>query len=190
MKTKVIIAGIALSITPAAGHAETQGITYDCDTAAGHFSELALPLPSGNVTVSGKLKVNQIAKDPEWAPTVRLALAASAQPGRPPSDLAGFQLMALPAGKLGLKSKDKNAVAQFLQWDERRGGQAVEHEPFGLTDGSPVYDFSLRFDGQSVLGTIGGQEQRIAFAASNPVVRIICSTGDFLITDLRIAEAK
>lgn len=190
MKQRHAWMGLALALAPTVVEAQTRGITYDCDTAPGHFSELALPVPAGAVTVSGKLKLNQIAKDPQYAPMVRLSFATAAQPGQSPTDSAGFQLTALPASKVGLKSKDKNAVVQFLQWDEQRGGQAVEHEPFGLTDGAPVYDFSLTFDGQSVAASIGGMQQRIAFAGTNPVMRIVCSTGDFLFTDLVISAGK
>lgn len=190
MKMWQSYASLLLALAPTMAHAQTQGIVYDCDTAAGHFSELALPVPTGAVTVSGKLKLHQIAKDPKWAPVMRLSFAASSQPGQSPTEFAGFQLTALPASKVGVKSKDKNAVVQFLQWDERRGGQDQEHDIFGLTDSAPVYDFSLTFDGQSVTGSIGGREQRMTLAVPNPVVRIICSTGDFLITDLKISAAK
>ena len=182
--------GLALVVAPAAANAQTKGITYDCDTAPGHFSELALPVPSGPVTVSGKLKLLNIAKDPKWAPTARIHFTTSTAPGQSSDRQAGFLLMGVPANKVGLKSDDKNAVVQFLQWDEFRDSSEVKHPPFGLTADAPVYDFSLTFDGQAVLAKIGGQETRIAFTTSDPVVRIICSTGDFLFTDLRISPAK
>jgi hypothetical protein len=39
--------------------AQADPITHDCDTAAGHFSELLLPRPRG-LRVTGHLQINQI----------------------------------------------------------------------------------------------------------------------------------
>lgn len=190
MRVWCICASIVLTFAAAAEQAQAGGINYDCDTAPGHFSELAIPVPAAPATISGKLKLNQIAKDPKWAPLIRLTLASPSEPGQTPAESVGFKLTALPASKVGLKSANKNAVVQFLQWDERHGEREVEHELFGMTDTMPVHDFSLSFDGQSVTAAIDGQRQRMPISASEPVARIICSTGDFLITDLTISAVK
>ncbi|MCW2391841.1 MULTISPECIES: hypothetical protein [unclassified Sphingobium] len=187
--------GLALLITPTvaiaqAPNAQTRGITYACDTAPGHFSELTFPVPEGSVTVSGKMKLLNIAKDSKWAPLARVHFMAASPPGQSSGDQAGFILKALLASKVGLKTRDRNAVVQYLQWDEFHGGQEVEHQLFGIAEDAPVYDFSLTFDGQSVVGTIAGEETRIAFAVPDPVVRIVCSTGEFLFTDLKITSAR
>jgi len=190
MKVEHIVMGLMLATTPMMGAAQTRGIHYDCDTAPGHFSQLALPVPSNGATITGKLKLNQIAKDDEWAPIARLSIAEAAAPGRLPDDLAGFVLTVLPAAKIGLKSKDKDAVAQYLVWHESHDGKATAHMPFGLTDASPTYDFQLRFDGKSVTTSVGGEKTSMTIAAPHPVLHIVCSTGDFLISDLLISEAK
>lgn len=188
MKVGLSIAVLGLLMMSATGQAQTQGITYDCDTASSHYSELALPIPAGPVTVTGKLKLNQIASIDKYTPMVRLAIASASQPGDAPTDFAGFQLSAFPAAKLGVKTKDKKAVVQGLQWDETRGGQKIAHDMFGLTDDAPVYEFTLSFDGDAVAAKIGGEEQVMPLKPASPVVRIVCSTGEFLITDLVIAR--
>ena len=51
---------------------DAKGITYDCDTAANHFSELILPAGTGPFTVSGNVKLNALADVTKYAPIARV----------------------------------------------------------------------------------------------------------------------
>lgn len=172
-----------------ASAAERPGITYDCDSASGHFSELVLPAPDGDFTVAGHLQVNQIAEIGKFAPLARLGIGEAVAPGGSSPDLAGFVLSAIPAKMIDPKVKDARQVVQYVQWDEVAGGAKKEHELFGVSRSGEVVDFNLAFSQGSVTVRIAGQEQRFALKASSPTVRIVCSTGEFLFTDLRIEKA-
>jgi hypothetical protein len=169
-----------------AAQAAAAGITYDCDTASGHFSELVLPAPSGAFVVDGKVRLMQIAEIGKFAPLTRLAISGpSPAPGETPENLGGFVLTALPAN--AVKKGAGKGLMQFLRWDERNGGASKSHDPFALAGEAQEFDFRLSYDGSTVAVRVGGQEQRIALKVSNPVVRIICSTGEFLYTDVKIS---
>ncbi|MHA6770129.1 hypothetical protein [Sphingobium ummariense] len=175
----------------AASAAQTSGITYDCDTAADHFSELVLPVPDGAFLVSGHLQVNQIPPVGKYVPLTRISVAqAPGSPGQPATDLAGFVLTALPAKMIDPKSKDSKLVVQFLKWDERTNNSAKEHDPFGVAAVGEKLDFSLAFSAGTVTARIAGQEQRFTLNAPTPIVRLICSTGEFLYTDLKIEKSN
>ncbi len=183
-----IVATLAAA-TPMTAWAAQDGITYDCDTAANHYSELVLPAPATNFIVTGRVRLITIAESKQYVPLARLTITSQAnKPGDAADNFAGFELSALPAKALGVKAKD-DAVLQFVKWSERKSGEMVKHMPVGLTDDSVAAAFSLTYDGTSVVTNIGGREQRMTFAIKDPVVRLVCSTGEFLFTNLKI-EAR
>ena len=184
--TFVIMASFAM-MTSAPAMTAPNGITYDCDTAADHFSELVLPAPKGPFIVRGQVKVKAIAASEEYVPLTRLAIMEAPEKlGASSQNQAGFSLAALPAGKLGVKTKDKNAVLHFANWDERKAGSEVSHDLFPLADTQDARPFSLAYDGKSVVAQFAGQQQTMALDVDAPVVRLICSTGEFLYTNLTI----
>src|SRR5207249_2115180 len=85
------IALAALAIPAAAGAA---GMTYDCDTAANHFSELNLPAPGAPFIVTGTVQLTALAASATYIPIARVQIAASAAPGQSPDGFAGFSLSA------------------------------------------------------------------------------------------------
>ncbi|WAC24570.1 hypothetical protein [Blastomonas sp. SL216] len=167
----------------------SQGITYDCDTASGHFSSLVLPVPPGSFTVQGKVQPRALADIGKWTPATRLTIVSRlADAGAVPDDGAGFTILALPA-----KMIDKRAgkgIVQFVKWQENQAGKQTESEPFAIQPAMQAMDFSLRYDGKAVAMAIGGAETRVAVSKPMSAVRIICSTGEFLYTDLMITPGS
>lgn len=165
-----------------------QGITYDCDTATGHFSSLVLPSPRGAFTVEGKVQLRQIADIGKWAPGTRVTIIGGlADAGSVPTEGAGFLLAALPA-----KLIDKRAgkgIVQYLQWQENHAGNQTMSEPFAIRPAKEEMPFSMRYDGKVVTMTIGGAQTSVTLMQPATDVRIICSTGEFLYTDLKITPA-
>lgn len=167
----------------------SQGITYDCDTGSGHFSALVLPVPSGSFTVQGKVQPRALAELGKWAPATRLTVVSRlADAGAVPDDGAGFTMQALPA-----KMIDKRAgkgIVQFVKWQENHAGKQTESEPFAILPAMQELAFSLRYDGKAVVMAIGGAETMVAVSKPMSAVRIICSTGEFLYSDLKITPGN
>ncbi len=91
--------GLFLAIALAAGTATAQSgppIVYDCDTAAGHFSELNLPAPGPAFTVTGRVQNLAVLRDKQYVPVARIAVTNAAAPS--PSDEAwsGFEYVVAP----------------------------------------------------------------------------------------------
>jgi hypothetical protein len=159
------------------------GITYDCDTAAGHFSELVLPSSSRQLTVSGNVRLNAAADSKDYAAIVRIQVASPSSPGHTPSAYAGFSVSALPAD--ARKMQNGASVIQMLSWNV--ADREDELLPLSiLTKPGAIQPFRLSFDGRMVTVTLGKEEKSFPFSASEASVRIVCSTGEFLITDLMI----
>jgi hypothetical protein len=188
----VMLKAIALSCiilaAPTAAFAQTPqtGILYDCDTAADHFSELVLPAPSGGFVVSGQIQVNQVPEIGKYIPLARLSVAQPAAPGGSPSDQIGFKLTVMPAKMIDPKIKDDKLLVQFLNWDERTGGNNQEHPLFGMAHSGDKLPFTLTYGNGKVSVHIAGQDKDFPIRTDHPVVRLVCSTGEFLFTNLRI----
>ena len=63
-------AGLMISALP--GQTLAAPITYDCDTAADHFSELVLPAADVPFTVSGNLQLNALAGSKKYVALARI----------------------------------------------------------------------------------------------------------------------
>ncbi|MBV1918065.1 MAG: hypothetical protein KUG65_08405 [Sphingomonadaceae bacterium] len=173
-----------LAVTEPAGAA---GITYDCDTAADHFSELVLPAGSGQFTVSGNVQMLAMADSKIFVPLFNIQVAAASSPGKAPASYAGFKLSALPADEK--KTPSGAPAIQMLGWS--MSGMEDDILPHSLmTKPGTVQSFTMAYDGSTVSVKLGNDEKKFPLVISEPVVRVVCSTGEFLITDLIISEQQ
>lgn len=172
-------AGFALWGTPApvAG----AGITYDCDTAADHFSELTLPSADSSFVVSGSVQLRTLARSKTYVPLARIQIASSSAPGKSPEAFAGFSLSAVATNA----KKTTSEAIQMLSYNA--SGREDEALPLSLmVKPGTVQAFKLSYDGSQVTVNLGNEAKSFPLKAADPVVRIICSTGEFLFTDLTI----
>jgi hypothetical protein len=133
-------------------------------------------------TVSGRIQVNKIAKDPVWTPIARVRIG-SAQPGlgKAPDQYAGFVLTALPGKAVKLRFD----TVQAFNFDAK--GRDSEIIPGSIGPTGTAQPFQITYDGKSVGVNIAGQTRSYAMVSNAPVIDVICSTGDFLFTDVLIA---
>jgi hypothetical protein len=174
-------AGLAFgaSLAPAAA----AGITYDCDTAANHFSELVLPSPGPSFVVSGSVRLNALAGSKAYVPLARVQIASASAPGQSAEAFAGFTLSALPAD--AKKTPSGASAVQMLSYNV--SGKDDEILPLSLmTKPGTVQPFTLSYDGRQVSVDLGNETKSFPLKAAEPVVRIVCSTGEFLFTNLTI----
>ena len=178
-------AGLILLAVPSLTAAE--GITYDCDTAANHFSELVLPTMDGPFKVSGTVQLNALAASATYIPIARIQIASSAAPGQSPSAFAGFSLSALPAD--AKKTPSGAPAVQMLSYN--LAGKEDELLPLSMmAKPGTVQPFKLSYDGSSVSVSLGNEAKSFPLRANGPVVRVVCSTGEFLITNLTIRPSR
>jgi hypothetical protein len=176
---------VALSALIVPVSASAAGITYDCDTAAGHFSDLLLPAPNGPFTVTGNIQVNRIAQDPKWAPLARVRIgSAEPAPGAAPDDYAGIEVMGLPGKELSLPFE----TVQAFSFDLKGEKSEVVPKSIGAI-GAPL-PFRISFDGQSVSVNVAGESRTHPMKTGAPVVEVLCSTGEFLFTNLTIQRSQ
>jgi len=182
MKSILYLHTIGLAFLSLPTTAMATGITYDCDTAANHFSELVLPahIP---FSVSGNVQLNALAASKAYAPITRIQIASSSSPGKSPSVYAGFSLSAIP---MDAKKTPSGAPAiQMLSYNSN--DKEDEEVPLSImTKPGTVQSFTLSYDGSNVSVNLGNDTKSIPLKTTEPVVRIVCSTGEFLYTDLKI----
>ena len=178
-------AGVALLTIPAAALAG--GIAYDCDTAADHFSELSLPAGGGPFKVTGKVQLNSLAVSSTFIPIARIQVVSAATPGHPPKMFAGFSISALPVDPKKMPSGE--ASIQMLSYNFN--GKDDEILPLSLmTKPGTVQSFELSYDLSKVSVNLGNEAKSFLLKDADPVVRIVCSTGEFLFTDLTITPLR
>lgn len=184
--TILILAATAAWSVSASAQATPAGITYDCDTAADHYSELVLPAPAGQFLVKGKVKILTTEKNTTFVPQTRLVIGSPPDnPGSASATSAGFSLTALPAKALGIKSAGKDAIIQFTQLENTRDGKRTEADPAGMGPPAEI-PFAVTYDGTAVITKAAENLGATPLQLGSAVVRITCSTGEFLYTDLVI----
>lgn len=178
---------VALASSMVATSVDAKGIIYDCDTAADHFSELNLPVPAPSFIVSGNVQLNSLVAGTTYAPLTRIQIASAAAPGHSPDAYAGFTLTALPAD--AKKTPSGLPAVQMLSYNTN--GQKEETLPLSLmTKPGTVQNFTLSYDGANVHIVLGKDEKSFPLKTTDPIVRLVCSTGEFLFTDLTITPAQ
>jgi len=176
--------GLGSIMVPAAAGAA--GILYDCDTAADHFSELVLPAGNIPFSVSGKVQLNAMAPSKKFGAIARIQIASAAAPGQSPAAFAGFSLSALPADPH--KTPSGAAAVQMLSYNVK--GKDDDVLPSSMTDKpGTAQPFTLAYDGRAVAVTVGNETRSFPLKIADPAVRVVCSTGEFLVTDLTISPA-
>jgi len=161
------------------------GITYDCDTASGHFSELILPAPGNRFTVTGNLQLNAIAPVDKYAPLARLQIASESEPGQSPTLFAGFTLTALPVD--AKKNPTGQPVIEMLAFNVNGKDDDVLPSSMIVKPGT-VVPFVVSFDGSNVSVKLNDATRLFPLGTTQPVVRLVCSTGEFLFTNLAIKQ--
>lgn len=187
MGKRIAALGTVLLVSATSAPAAPPGVTYDCDTAAGHFSELVLPAPTGTFTVTGNVQLMTLAEGSKYASMAKIQVASSSKPGASPDRHAGFSLVALPVDPR--KAKDGQKAIQMLNYNVQ--GKEDEVLPSSLlTKPGTIQPFTLLYDGKNLTVGLGNETKKIELSAVDPVVRIVCSTGEFLFTDLAIAPLR
>jgi len=182
-------ATVALGIVglAASSPAVAAGITYDCDTAANHYSELVLPAPSGPFTVTGNVQLNALAEVTKYTPLARVQISSSTGLGQSPESFAGVSVMALPVD--AKKNPTGSPAIQMVAFNVN--GKDDEIVPLSmLVKPGGAQPFSLSFDGRNVAASVGNDRRTLPVKATDPVVRIVCSTAEFLFTNLTIQPLR
>jgi hypothetical protein len=163
--------------------ASAAGITYDCDTATQHFSELVLPAPGQAFSVTGNVQMRNMADIKKFAPLARVHISSATEPGQSPDLFAGFKLLALPLDKR--KAPNGAEAVEMLSFTAK--GKEDESMPMSvLRAPGTTQPFKLTYNGSEVVVTLDGEIRSYPFKMAEPVVRVICSTGEFLFTDLTV----
>jgi hypothetical protein len=172
----------AIVAMPGRASAQTpDGIRYDCDTAANHFSELVLPAIPAPFIVTGKVRLMTLAASTKYVPMTQLAIStASDKPGPADEDLAGFKYIVAPT------ARDKPPSLPFLAFVTQKASGKDNGMQILAKPSDAEVAFTLLYDGADVTVIIDGHEKKFELKATRPVVRITCSTGEFLYSDLRI----
>src|SRR5438270_10385359 len=187
MKASVGSLAVILSAAAVSSSATAAGITYDCDTAANHYSELVLPAPAGPFTVSGVVQLNALAEVSKYTPLARIQISSPSEPGQSPASFAGLSVMGLPAD--ARKTPTGSPAIQMVAFNAN--GKEDEILPLSMLEKpGGAQPFSLTFDGRSVAALISNERRSLPLPAAAPVVRIVCSTGEFLFTNVNIQPSK
>ena len=87
------------------------------------------------------------------------------------------------------KAKSGEKAVQLLNYNVQ--GKEDEVLPYSfMAKPGTVQPFTLIYDGSDLTVGLGNESKKIALSAVDPVIRIVCSTGEFLITDLAIKPIR
>jgi len=174
-------AALVLQVIPASAQdSAAAGTRYDCDTPANRFSDLTIPAGRPPFVVTGRVRAASAARSDQFVPLTRLVISSTAGTGATSEGWAGFEYAVFP---------DTAAPAQRgpqLGFTLRAAGGANSAQPAGAPSGREVA-FSLLYDGVGVLAIVDGKARKMPFTVAAPAIKIVCSTGEFVYSDLRIS---
>jgi hypothetical protein len=169
--TQTVFRSLALLITLAMGLspevANAAPAKFDCDTAAGKYSEFNLPQLGPNYHLSGRLSAKEYRPDRDWFPVANVRFVSADR-----RIFGGIRLQ-IPAG-----SGRVELVVQSKTGEQPRDiGVAV------LRKGDAAA-FSLDvIDGKMTI-TVGGQGFPGPDVGAGAAVNLTCSSGEFLFEDV------
>lgn len=181
----LMLLGLAMA-GPVRAQAPAAGISYDCDTAADHYSELVLPAPEGSFSITGKVQLMNVLGGKKFVTLTRIMLTSrSATPGRSAVESGGFTLSALTAGALGLRDLPKDRAVEYTTWLKPEGKSGEGEPQFVQSEEAPM-PFALTYRGGMLDVALGEQKMTMPLEVKEPVLRIVCSTGEYLYSDLEM----
>ena len=148
-------------------------LTYDCDTAPEHFSELTQPLPAGPVTISGVLTARVMATSKTWASTGHVGLVSADG-----ADYAQIEVT-------GVAKISKTVLLATLTVSRGGTKEEIELGPVTLMQALP---FSLTWDpaGKLSVSLAGWQREVLLRPGTLTTAKATCSTGEFLFEKLEL----
>jgi hypothetical protein len=175
MNRMLTVALLTLGLSMAAGEARAAKLEYNCDTTPDHFSELKLTQPGPAYAMTGSMTARGLYRGKDFATIGSVNLAAADDSWSVRVALTGVA-----------KTSDKILVGQLRV---TRNGK-TEEVSFGAFNANAPVPFALTLDAAgNGRASLGGQTLPVPIKASGPVTAsVICSTGEFLFTDLEMGQ--
>ena len=166
LMSRVALCFCACAFGAASAHA-AEPFTYECDTAAGAFSELAQPQSADAFTISGEVKAEKLRTDQEWWPMATILV-----------DLGGHK-----GPRLQLIAPNGHAKSVNVSI-----GESTENaQLIGSIPLNTAVPFRLTVDQSRIRVEAGGRSVDFKRPPnSHPVASLTCSTGEFLFDRLLI----
>jgi hypothetical protein len=159
-----VFLGAAMIIGMSVRAEALQPLTYDCDTAAGSYSELSQPAASSKYSISGVLTARKLRTDERWAPSATVTVKTS------DSDRLSLQLIAADGTATQLQLLIRNVI------DGKESTQ-----PIGVVPVNQAVPFTIFVDGVAANFEAGGRTFNLNVPAGGTrTVSVACSTGEFL----------
>jgi hypothetical protein len=171
---KSAVAFALFLMIPMSSAAVASPITYGCDTAADRFSAIQQQVSLKAFSIKGSIQPNEFRKG-KYAPLAQIYIESPDEKNR----------WALKVIALGAKAK-----AAFIFLDMKDDGKEGEPFPIGTVKIGEKLPFDISVtDGKMIKFKIGGMDGHPEFALGEQAqLNIICSTGDFVFSDLEWSE--
>lgn len=162
--------GAILALAPTTAFAAP--LNWDCDTAAGSFSQLSQVQPGPAYRVRGTIRWVQSRVDRHYAPSGHIMIG-NLEGGR----WVGIQMVATPGSpriRFGVRSQSGGEPQEEMLGDA------------ALNEAVP-FELSVSASGEAT-ASIGGQRRTLQIeVGANTTVQATCSTGEFQFFDLELA---
>jgi hypothetical protein len=161
---------IAVASNPAAA----SPMTYGCDTPADHFSAIEQSVSLENFSIKGAIQPNEFRKG-KYSPLAQIYLQS-------PDEKYRWAMQVI--------APDAKAKGAFVFLEMTDNGKASDPFPIGAVKLGEKLSFDVSVtDGKNIKFKIGELEGTPSLSLGKQVqLNIICSTGDFIFSDLEWSE--
>ncbi len=173
MRTIKVLSGI-LTVVLATATANAKPMTYGCDTAADRYSALEQQVDLKSFTLSAQIQPNEFRKG-QYAPLAQIYLESADEKNR---------------WSVKLIAPDHKAKAALVLLSRIENGKEDEPFPIGAVKLGEKIAISLKItDGKKInfkIGDLDGSPEMDLGETAK--LAVICSTGDFVFSDLEWSE--
>jgi hypothetical protein len=171
---KTAIATSFLLMLPLSAAAFADPITYGCDTPADHFSAIEQKVSLSSFSIKGSIQPNEFRKG-KYSPLAQIYLQS-------PDEKYKWAMQVI-----ALEAKAKEA---FVFLDMTDNGKDSEPFPIGMVKLGEKLSFDVSItDGTKIKFKIGDMDGNPELnLGTQATLNIICSTGDFVFSDLEWSD--
>jgi len=173
MRLLLVVAAFAAA---GVARADDRTFTYECDTAAGHYSSWSMTTQAPALVITGTLRLNDWVEDKKWSTVATVFIRGGAD------------------GKTvyGFHAYDADRLRKSLHLELFKPGGHVDFGDDSLKKGQKPVKFRLELTASGTLrANVGGAEKATELGAFTPrKIELGCSTGDFSFADVRIEELQ
>lgn len=172
-----LVSALVLAMSGVMSSASTSaaGLQFECDTPAGRYSTVEIPIATFGVEVKGELLVNAVRPSTDWAPEANVLIHSG-------------QLDRAVGLRAFLYKGEESRLSLNMQGQDRDTYKEIDLQNWE----GRVFQFKLTFtkNGHTILESGEGRAEMITDFSEVSALTLLCSSGDFSFRNVTVTATR